>query len=265
MRVSLVTPSLNQGAWLEDCLRSVREAVSPVEHWVIDGGSTDRTRDILAAQDFARWISEPDRGQTDAINKGLAHCGGEILGYLCADDFLEPSALERVVAAFSAHPEADVVYGDGFFLESDSGWKRRKNAGPFSWPRLRARNFLIQPAVFWRRRVMERFGVFDATLRFCMDHEYWLRIGAETHWVYLPEPLATCRLHADAKTSRALAAAWAEAARMQERYGIRGRPRLEALWMAVGGCHYYRLKRAVFAFLGRRREKLKPSPRSGQP
>ncbi len=255
MRLSLVTPSLNQGRWIAENLRSVRESARglEVEHWVMDGASADDTLEILSAQGFARWVSEPDGGQTDAINKGLARCTGDILGYLCADDYLEPSCLPLVDKAFRDHPEVDVVYGDGFFLESDSGWKRRKNAGTFSWPRLRAGNFLIQPAVFWRREVRERFGPFDASLRYCMDHEYWLRIGGKTRWLYLPEPLATCRLHADAKTSRSLAAAWREAARMQARHGIVWKPRLDAIWMTLAGQHYYRLKRLLFAFAGRRR------------
>lgn len=255
MQISLVTPSLNQGPWIAETLRSVRAAAEglDVEHWVIDGGSSDETLSILKAQGFARWSSEPDRGQTDAINKGLARCSGDIFGYLCADDLLEPAALGLVADAFREHPDVDVVYGDGFFLESDSGWKRRKNAGAFSWPRLCRENFLIQPAVFWRRRVSERFGPFDSSLQYCMDHEFWLRIGGETRWMYLPDPLATCRLHADAKTSRSLAAAWREAAQMQAGYGMVWKPRLDALWMAVAGHHYYRLKRALFAKLGRRR------------
>jgi len=144
------------------------------------------------------------------------------------------------------------VYGDAFFLEADSGWKRRKNAGEFSFRRLRGGNFLLQPAVFWRRSVYEKFGEFDPNLQFCMDHEYWLRIGAYTRWHYLNHALATCRLHGGAKTSRALSAAWAEAATMQARYGLRVRPRLEEAWMRLGGQHYYRLKRALFSFVGRR-------------
>jgi len=257
MRVSLVTPSLNQGSWIGDTLRSVREAAEAdgpeVEHWVVDGGSTDATRDLLAGQDFAHWISEPDAGQSDAINKGLARATGDVLGYLCADDCLEPHTLTRVADTFRRHPEVSVVYGDGYFLESDSGWKRHKQAGPFSYRRLRRGNFLLQPAVFWRRAVYDRFGGFDVALRYCMDHEYWLRIGAYTRWFYLNEPLATCRLHADAKTSRALSTAWREAASMQARYGLVLRPQLDAVWMYLGGQHYYRAKRALFAALGRRR------------
>lgn len=257
MLFSLVTPSLNQGPWIAETLRSVRLAATglEVEHWVIDGGSTDDTVPLLQGQDFARWISEPDRGQTDAINKGFARCHGEIFGYLCADDCLEENALRTVAETFARNPAADVVYGDGYFLESDSGWKRRKNAGAFSWPRLQRGNFLIQPAVFWRRRVFERFGEFDASLRYCMDHEYWLRIGRTGHWEYLPIPLAVCRLHADAKTSRALAPAWREAAAMQARYGLIWKPRFDALWMTLAGQHYYRLKRTLFARIGHLRRR----------
>ncbi len=253
MRISIITPSLNQGPWIEDNLRSVRDSGPDVEHLVIDGGSSDATREILGRQDFAAWISEPDAGQSDAINKGLSRSSGEILGYLCADDFLEPGALEAVREIFRSHPDTDVVHGDAYFLESDSRWKRLKRSGEFSYRRLRRGNFLLQPAVFWRRSVHERFGGFDPGLRYGMDHEYWLRIGAATRWHYLAQPLATCRLHADAKTSRALSAAWWEAAAMQARYGIRLKPRIEAVWMTVAGQHYYRLKRSVFAAIGRRR------------
>jgi glycosyltransferase involved in cell wall biosynthesis len=256
MKISIVTPSLNQGPWIGETLRSVREAalVAEIEtdHQVIDGGSTDATPTILAGQNFARWISEPDAGQTDAINKGLLRATGDILTYLCADDLLEPSALALVAAAFRENPAADVVYGDGCFLESGSGWKRRKSAGDFSWRRLRRHNFLLQPAVFWRRSVYEHFGELDPKLQYCMDHEYWLRIGAYTHWHYLREPLAVSRLHASAKTSRALAPAWREAAVMQERYGIHFKPKCDALWMSLAGRHLYRFKRVVLAWVGQR-------------
>ncbi|MEX1119306.1 MAG: glycosyltransferase family 2 protein [Terrimicrobiaceae bacterium] len=252
-RVSIVTPSRNQGEYLAECLASVKSCLSPMEHVVIDGASTDSTRELLAATHAGPWISEPDRGQTEAINKGLAMTSGDILSYLCADDYLEPGTLDAVVAAFDQNPDADVVYGDGFFLEGDSGWKRRKNAGLFSYQRLRRGNFLIQPSVFFRRRVYETFGPLNANLHFCMDHDYWLRIGGKSHWHYLPHPLATCRLHADAKTSRQLAKAWDEARDMQRAYGITIRPTLEALWMRTLGHQYYQFKRRVFAKIGRKK------------
>ena len=253
---SIITPSLNQGAFLPECLSSVQAAAVragvPVEHLVVDGGSSDLTLDILGAQHAARWTSGPDGGQTDAINRGFAGTGGGIVSYLCADDVLEPASLALVHQAFAATPEADVVYGDGYFLEN--GWKRRKRAGEFSAARLRRGNFLLQPSVFLRRPVWEKFGPLDGGLHFCMDHEYWLRISAATRWVYVPEPLASCRLHEGAKTWSQLPHAWDEARRMQARYGIRWRPLRDALWMRTLGCHYYRLKRHVIARLAASRK-----------
>jgi glycosyltransferase involved in cell wall biosynthesis len=224
-----------------------------VEHIIIDGASTDSTKDLLATAHRGPWISEPDHGQTDAINKGLKMAKGTIFSYLCADDFLEAGALDAIIEAFEKHPEADVVYGDGYFLEGDSGWKRLKRAGEFSYDRLRRGNFLIQPAVFIRSRVYERFGPLNPALHFCMDHEYWLRIGKDTRWHYLGIPLATCRLHADAKTSSQLAVAWEEARDMQKAYGLIVRPALEAIWMRTLGQHYYLLKRRIFAHIGRKK------------
>lgn len=222
-----------------------------VEHIVIDGGSSDDTLKILNSQDSAKWISEPDAGQTDAINKGIGMTSGRIVSYLCADDLLEANALKAVHEAFSRDAGTDVVYGDAYFLEE--GWKRRKNAGPFSIHRLRMGNFLLQPAVFLRRTVFDRHGLFDAGLRFCMDHEFWLRICDSTCWTQVNEPLASCRLHAEAKTWSQLPKAWEEARRMQLRYGIYWRPLRDALWMRTLGCHYYRLKRQFIARVAKSR------------
>jgi len=252
--VSIITPSLNQGDYIQECLESVQAAAEvagiTVEHFVADGGSVDQTLKILGGQSRARWISEKDDGQTDAINKGLRETSGEIVSYLCADDLLEPEALRIVLRAFADDPGADVVYGDAYFLES--GWKRRKFAGDFSPERLRKGNFLLQPAVFLRRSVFEKFGPFDASLKFCMDHEFWLRISEKTRWRHVPSPLACSRLHADAKTWRQLPVAWDEARKMQARYGIHWRPLRDAIWMKTAGCHYYRAKRLVFALLATR-------------
>lgn len=252
MRLSVITPSLDQARFLADCLKSVRTAADralphEVEHIVIDGGSTDGSVDILGGANDIRWISEPDKGQSDAINKGLAMATGEILTYLCADDFYEPSAAKRVFDAFSVNEATDVVYADYYFLEGDSGRKRRKSAARFSADRLRSRNPLGQPAVWWRRRVYDTFGGFDTSLHYCMDHEYWLRLGTKVRWLYIPEPLAVCRLHADAKTSRRISEMWSETARMLTRDGWRLKPWWNAFAMSVWGRHYYRLKRLWFS------------------
>ena len=249
--VSIITPSLNQGEFIGECLESVRTAAAvagiSVDHLVVDGGSTDQTLEVLRSQSHARWISGKDNGQTDAINKGLRQTSGGIVSFLCADDLLEPEALRLVLRAFE--DDADVVYGDAYFLES--GWKRRKYAGDFSPGRLRKGNFLLQPAVFLRRSVFENFGDLDDSLRFCMDHEYWLRISGKTKWKHVASPLACSRLHSDAKTWSQLPAAWDEARKMQARYGIYWRPLRDAIWMKAAGCHYYRIKRILFALIAK--------------
>jgi glycosyltransferase involved in cell wall biosynthesis len=252
MRLSIVTPSLNQGRYLRACLESVRVAAESasgyeVEHIVMDGASTDGSIDILRAQSFARWISEPDGGQTEAINKGLQQATGDIMAYLCADDLYEPQAILRVMDAFAADDVVDVVYADYYFLEGDSGRKRRKSAAGFRSDNLHNRNPLGQPAVWWRRRVYEKFGGFDQSLHYCMDHEYWLRLGANVRWHHIPEALAVSRLHTDAKTSRQLAAMWRETAQMLTRNGWRLKPWWDAFVMAAWGRHYYRFKRLWFA------------------
>lgn len=258
MKFTVVTPSWNQGAYLAETLHSVITAADrapevEVEHWVIDAGSTDQTLEILRNQKFACWVSEPDQGQTDALNKGFSRASGEIVSWLCSDDLLEPDAIAKVAESFRTEPRPDVVYGDYYFLEGQTGWKRRKQARPFSVDTLRRHNFLGQPSVFFRKELLDRFGPLDTTLRFCMDHEFWLRIAGQTTWFYVPEPLASMRLHADAKTSAQLAPAWWEAARMTRRYGLQ-RPYIRrALWMQFFGQFAYRFRRRVYRMIGRMR------------
>lgn len=252
MKLSVITPSLNQARYLAECLDSVQAAATEaaphqVEHIVIDGGSTDATVDILRARGGIRWVSGKDRGQSDAINKGLSMAGGDILTYLCADDLYEPEALREVLRTFAEYPDADLVYADFYFLEGDSGRKRRKSAAAFQPENLRHGNPLGQPAVWWRRRIYEKFGGFDESLHFCMDHEYWLRLGTRVQWHYLPMALAVSRLHAGAKTSRQLPAMWRETARMLTRDGWRFKPWWDAFAMAVWGRHYYLMKRRWFS------------------
>jgi glycosyltransferase involved in cell wall biosynthesis len=248
VKFSIITPSLNQGRYLPDCISSVGANGNSIEHIVIDAGSTDSTLDILRSNPNVRWISEPDRGQSHAINKGLALATGDLLAYLCADDLYEPGALEKVHTAFAQNPDADIVHADFFFLEGDSGRKRLKHSAHHITPSLLEKhNPLGQPAVWWRRRVYEKFGGFDESLHFCMDHEYWLRIAADTRWHHIPEPLATCRLHADAKTSRQLPAAWHETARMLTREKFRLKPWWDYANMLLWGHHCYRAKRWWFS------------------
>lgn len=216
--VSIVTPSYQQGAYIEDLLRSIRAQSYPrIEHVVRDGGSTDRTVEILKSSG-ALWVSEPDGGQTDALNRGLAITTGEIIGWVNSDDYLYPGAVERAVDALTTSG-ADVVYGRSMLVDEtgqDIGYYRTE---PFSYARLLVRNIIAQPAVFFRRRVYERYGPFDEKLDFAMDYEYWLRCSRDCAFFYIPELFAAYRIHAGAKTSRGSIKHAAEANRLRMRYG----------------------------------------------
>lgn len=216
--VSIVSPSYQQADYIADLLRSVRVQSYPrIEHIVRDGGSTDATVKILKAA-HARWVSEPDEGQTDALNKGLAETTGEIIGWVNSDDYLYPTAVERAVDALRK-TGADAVYGRCLLVDGrgkDIGFYRTE---PFSYARLLTRNIIAQPALFFRRRVYERFGPLDETLAFAMDYEYWLRCSRECSFAYVPELFAAYRIHPGAKTSKASIKHAAEANRLRMRYG----------------------------------------------
>lgn len=201
--VSIVTPSLNQGRFLERTIRSVldQEGVR-IEYFVADGGSDDETPEVLRRHDGRlRWISRPDRGQSHAVNRGLRATGGDIIGWLNADDVYYPLAVSRAVAAMRADPSIDVIYGRADWIDESDAVIAPYPAEPWDFERLKHTCFICQPAVFFRRRVLERFGPLDESLQYCMDYEYWLRLGAGgAKFAYVDHILAGSRLHAKTKT-----------------------------------------------------------------
>ncbi len=203
--VSIVTPSFNQAHFLEETILSVQTQDYPnLEHLIIDGGSTDGSVDVIRryAQKLAYWISEPDRGQSHAINKGFARAKGEILSWVNSDDLLTPRAVSRAVAALAVHPEADFVYSDLNNKDEIKGRTTVCRAWPIDHANLLARgNIIPQPTVFMRRAMLDRVGILDEQLHMSMDYDLWLRATATGCAVYLPgTPLATARLHEGAKT-----------------------------------------------------------------
>ena len=197
--VSIVTPSYNQARFIEETILSVQGQTYPsVEHIVVDGGSTDGTLEILTRHaDAVTWISEPDRGQSDAINKGLGMARGEILAYLNSDDTYLPTALETAVATFAQHPAIVVVYGDSNIIDEDGRRLKPRAARPFDFADLLMGNYIPQTSTFFRREVLQTVGLFDVRLHYGMDYEYWLRVGARypEGIRYVPVALANCRRH----------------------------------------------------------------------
>jgi GT2 family glycosyltransferase len=215
--VSIVTPTLNQAPFLERTLASVRAQRYPnLEHIVIDGGSTDGTLDILrreAELGRLQFVSQADSGMYDAINKGLARTTGSILTYLNSDDAWFPWAVETIVAAFANRPDADLVFGDGIKVTEPGGSQRLRIFEPFDRVSLSNYESICQPAVFWRRRLYESLGGFDASMRYVADLDYWLRAaGAGGTIVHVSEVIAIERVHA-ARLSTAHEAAMASEAR----------------------------------------------------
>jgi glycosyltransferase involved in cell wall biosynthesis len=209
MKISIVTPSFNQGNYLEATLRSVLDQnYADLELIVIDGGSTDQSLEIIRryAPRLSYWESQKDRGQSHALNKGFAQVHGEVWSWLNSDDLLEPKTLERVASVFADNPDAGVVYGDCVYVAEDGETVLEKfPAEPYSRLRHLARRFIAQPSCFFRTSVVRPSVRED--LHYCMDYELWLRLGERgVKFLYVPEVFSRYRLHPDSKSTRSLVA-----------------------------------------------------------
>jgi glycosyltransferase involved in cell wall biosynthesis len=203
MKVSVITPAYNQGQFIERTLQSVASQTgAEIEHVVFDGGSTDNTIDVLKRfSPPVRWVSEQDAGQAHAVNKGIRATDGEIIGWLNSDDIYYPGAIARVVACFEANPEIDVVYGRADHIDLNDCAFEPYPTARWNFEHLLETCIICQPALFFRRRLVHEYGLLDESLNYCMDYEYWLRLGkAGVRFAYLEEKLAGSRLYAQNKT-----------------------------------------------------------------
>ena len=187
---------------LEATLESVSAQDYPlVEHIVVDGGSTDGTIDLLRRHPDVRWVSEPDEGLSDAVNKGIAMATGDLVGWLNADDLYHPGALASVADAFERQPSAEWAFGrcgiiDGDGREMRSGVTAYKN---FFLPRYSftlhlTHNFVSAPATFVKRSVFEQIGLFDKRFKYSMDYDVWLRLGRRERPIFIDAELAVFRM-----------------------------------------------------------------------
>lgn len=203
-KISIITPSYNQGEFIEETIRSVLLQGYPnLEYIVIDGGSTDNTVEILQKyKPFLKYVSEPDRGQADAINKGLRMATGEIVAYLNSDDVYIQGTFLKIVKIFESRKDIFMVFGDIIHIDKKSKFIEKHETGEINLQKyLMGMFYLPQPTVFFRKNIIDKIGYFDDTLHLAMDYDYWLQIILNFKTFYIHEPLAKARIYHDAKSS----------------------------------------------------------------
>jgi len=249
--VSIVTPSYNQAKYLDETIKSVlSQSYSNLEYIVIDGGSQDGSVEIIKKyQDqISWWSSEPDQGQTDAINKGFAHANGEIFAWLNSDDTYEPSAVSSCVDFLLTHPNIGMVYGDANFIDSEGKVIGKFNAKQTTYQRLRRGSVYVpQQASFWRANLWHQVGPLDPSLYFAMDYDLWLKLARITEIRYMPQLWANFRLHDETKTISEDDRCWPEMLQIHKRDG--------GHWFSTIYARYY-LRRTLSPVINWRRRRL---------
>ncbi len=206
-RISIVTPSYNQGAFIEQTIRSVIEQdYANLDYVVIDGGSTDGSVDIIRRYDaeLSGWVSGPDRGQSHAINKGFAQTDGELMGWLNSDDVLEPGALTTVAEAYRAQPDAGAFVGHGAKVNRRGKVEYYKKPGDLTFEGLCGwmdGNNFMQPSCFFTRRAWEAAGPLDEDIHIALDVDLWLRMAKQVTFRPVDALLSRALIHEDAKTT----------------------------------------------------------------
>ncbi|MDD5284667.1 MAG: glycosyltransferase family 2 protein [Desulfuromonadaceae bacterium] len=217
MKFSIVTPSYNQGSFLAETILSVisQEGDFSIDYIIVDGGSSDNSVDIIERYDTllrsgewpvncrgitCRWVSEKDRGQTDALTKGFSMADGDIFAWLNSDDTYLPGTLQIAADYFRDHPDTGLMYGGACYTDAKGINSGEYRTEEFDLDKLAYANIICQPAAFFRNQVFREVGGLDKTLDFVMDYDLWIRIGRRFPCGYLPRLLATYRLHESSKT-----------------------------------------------------------------
>lgn len=232
VRISVIVPSYNSGAYLREALVSALDQVpQPHEVVVQDGGSTDTTLEILRSLgETVSWSSAPDDGQSDALNKALARTTGDVVLWLNADDVLLPGSLASASDAFGEHADLAFAYGDFDIVGSEGEVLRRYRSQPYSWDRIFAHGcYIFSGSLFVRKQVLLAIGGFDARLRACMDLDLMLRLDAAGPSKHLGRTIGQLRMHGTNKSSTMLSLFFREALLIRRRYARRS----VRLWLVM--------------------------------
>ncbi|NJN73113.1 MAG: glycosyltransferase [Limnothrix sp. RL_2_0] len=211
-KISIITPSYQQGIYIEDTIVSVISQNYPnLEYIIIDGGSTDQTLDIIKKYEehITYWVSEADQGQAHALNKGLNVATGEIIAYINSDDYYAPNTFHRIAKYFTEYPETDLLYGICTFVDEKKQLISEHQGGISNaselfniWEYWWSGKQIIQPETFWSRQIFEKVGMFNEDLYFVMDYEYWCRlISAGAIIKSIDETIACFRVTPTQKTN----------------------------------------------------------------
>ena len=217
--VSIITPSYNQASYLEETILSVLNQDYPrIEYVVVDGASTDGSVEIIKKYEsrFAWWVSEKDRGQADAINKGIARATGDIVAWLNSDDYYLQGAVSAAVKVFEEHPDVVLVYGNMLAVDEDGRTFNTLNYKQLTIEDLLCFQIIGQPAVFMRRFVLQKTNGLDSTFHFLLDHLLWIQIAQHGNILHVNQTWSAARYHAEAKNRAKAAEFGREAFRILE-------------------------------------------------
>jgi len=204
LKVSIVTPSYNQGQFIEETIQSVLDQeYDNLEYVIIDGGSTDNTVEVIKKYEdrLKYWVSEKDNGQTHAINKGFAMASGDIIAWINSDDVYCKGAIQAVTEFFEKNPQANVVVGNGLFMDYKGEVYERKYPNISRFQEKHCMMSIFQPSTFLRRSILTDIGFLNEEYQMIMDAEWFYRIAAQYPFYVIEKDLSIFRWHKDSKSS----------------------------------------------------------------